>query len=92
MRTSNAELLAEIDTLEELKRVDANNLEVVKHIDRLTAQVEELKAFVKRVAEADVETFHFNTQDGDTDCFEYTYIDVIEDANELLTRIGDKDD
>lgn len=35
MRTSNAELLAEIDTLEDVKRVDANELEVVKHIEKL---------------------------------------------------------
>lgn len=59
---------------------------------KLTAQVEELKGFVKQVAEADVETFNFETQDGDTDCFEYTDIGVIEEANELLTRIGEDND
>lgn len=32
MKTSNVELLAEIDTLEEIKRVDANKLECVKLI------------------------------------------------------------
>jgi len=35
MRTSNAELLAEIDTLKEMKRVDASELEVVKYIELL---------------------------------------------------------
>lgn len=35
MRLSNAELLAEIDMLEDAKRVDASELELVKYIDKL---------------------------------------------------------
>ena len=43
MKTSNVELLAEIDTLENIKRVDANELEVVKHIDQKDAQINMLR-------------------------------------------------
>ena len=42
MRTSNVELLAEIDTLEEIKRVNANVLEVVKRIEKLEKALEDL--------------------------------------------------
>lgn len=43
MRTSNAELLAEIDALEEVTRKDAKDLEVVKTVDRLEHHVDFLE-------------------------------------------------
>lgn len=43
MKTSNVQLLAEIDTLEEIKRVDANDLEVVKRIEELEKTVRSCK-------------------------------------------------
>ena len=45
MRTSNINLLAEIDTLEEVMRKDSSELEVVKRI-------EELEAWQKKSLEA----------------------------------------
>ena len=38
MRTSNINLLAEIDTLEEITRKDASKLEVVKYIEQLESE------------------------------------------------------
>ncbi len=43
MKTSNPLLLAEIDTLEEVTRKDANDLEVVKEIEKLKAINSELQ-------------------------------------------------
>ena len=42
MRTSNAELLAEIDTLEEITRKEAKDLEVVKTIEQLKSALKKL--------------------------------------------------
>ncbi len=52
MRTSNAELLAELDTLEEIKRVDSNELEVVKYIEKLEAKVVKQETMINKAVEA----------------------------------------
>lgn len=57
MRTSNAELLAEIDTLEDIKRVDAKELEVVKYIEKLESRVAIFKVSNK------VSEFNFSTKE-----------------------------
>lgn len=47
MKTSNAFLLAEIDTLEEITRKESSELEVIKHIDKLESQVETMAMIIR---------------------------------------------
>lgn len=42
MRTSNANLLAEIDSLSDIKRCEADDLEVVKYIESLEREVKSI--------------------------------------------------
>lgn len=43
MRTSNIELLAEIDGLAQMSSCETDELEVVKHIDKIEAENKKLK-------------------------------------------------
>lgn len=47
MKTSNANLLNEIDVLEGLMEKDSNDLEVVKHIDKLEDQVRTMSMLIR---------------------------------------------
>lgn len=49
MKTINAELFAEINTLEDILRVDVNELEVVKVINKQHQQIEELAMLLRMV-------------------------------------------
>ena len=60
----------------------------VNNHDRLTEENARLRGFVKKVAELDIETFHFETRDGDADYIEYICTDIVDDANELLSEFG----
>ncbi len=56
--------------------------------DRMVEEIAELRSFVKKVSELDIETFHFETQGGDEDCFEYVCTDIVGDAVELLAKLN----
>lgn len=57
-------------------------------INRLVEENKRLRGFVEEVAELDIETFYFETRDGDADYIEYICTDIVDDANELLSELG----
>jgi DNA-binding Lrp family transcriptional regulator len=63
-------------------------VELDNNHDRMMEEIAELNEFVKKVSELGVETFHFETQGGDEDCFEYVHTDIVDDAIELLTKLN----
>ena len=67
-----------------LNAVEGNN----RIDDRMVEEIAELRSFVKKVSELDIETFHFETQGGDEDCFEYVCTDIVDDAVELLAKLN----
>lgn len=58
-----------------------------KEYDRLEAENAKLLEFAKKASELDIETFHFETQDGDEDFIEYICTDILDDANELIEKL-----
>ncbi|AUR89936.1 coil containing protein [Vibrio phage 1.135.O._10N.222.54.B6] len=72
---------------EELEVSSAIRRAVNNH-DRLQQENAELRSFVKKVLELDIETFHFETQGVDEDCFEYVCTDIVDDAVELLAKLN----
>ncbi|AUR96769.1 hypothetical protein NVP1232O_35 [Vibrio phage 1.232.O._10N.261.51.E11] len=56
--------------------------------DRMVEEIAKLRSFVKKVSELDIETFHFENQGGDEDCFEYVCTDIVDDAVELLAKLN----
>jgi hypothetical protein len=70
----------------QLKSYEAMCAAVNSH-DRLESENARLREFVKKVAELDIETFLFETQDGDEDFIEYICTDILDDANELLEEL-----
>ena len=60
----------------------------INNHDRMVEEIAELNEFVKKVSELGIETFHFETQGGDEDCFEYVHTDIVDDAIELLTKLN----
>ncbi len=60
----------------------------VNNHDRMVEEIAELRSFVKKVSELDIETFHFENQGGDEDCFEYVCTDIVDDAVELLAKLN----
>lgn len=59
---------------------------VLNH-DRLVEENKRLWEFVKKVAELEIETFHFEMRGGDEDFIEYICTDIVDDANDLLSSL-----
>ena len=85
----NKRLREENKSLEGCLRVEFNTSEDLRcEKEDLTEENKRLRGFVKKVAELDIETFHFETRDGDADYIEYICTDIVDDANELLSELG----
>ncbi|AUR83634.1 hypothetical protein NVP1038O_24 [Vibrio phage 1.038.O._10N.286.51.C2] len=65
--------------------------DVVNNHDRMVEEIAELRSFARKVSELDIETFHFETQGGDEDFFEYVCADIVGDAVELLEKLNKND-
>ncbi len=47
MRTSNVDLLAEIDALAQMSGIESHDLEIVKHMSNLEGQVESMAMLIR---------------------------------------------
>ena len=60
----------------------------INNHDRMVEEIAELKGFIKKVSELDIETFRFEIQGGDEDCIEYVCTDIVDEAVDLLDKLN----
>ena len=85
----NKNLKDKLESLEDDYKNEFNASEDLRcEKEDLTEENKRLRGFVKKVAELDIETLHFETQGGDEDYIEYICTDIVDDANELLSELG----
>jgi hypothetical protein len=82
----------EFERVGEISHSNADNLltavtNIKANRDRMVDEIAELRDFLAKVATCEIETFSFEIGDScDTDCIEYACTDIVEEANELLTK------
>ncbi|AUR85523.1 hypothetical protein NVP1076O_18 [Vibrio phage 1.076.O._10N.286.51.B7] len=89
MKTSNVKLLAEIDTLEDIKRVDASEIECVKLITKQAEQIKLLREALTSVVKTSDEFIEHSENSTMVEC---GFNRCIQDATKALNQTGDSND